>query len=194
MIPVLNPIPVPAEFEQRCRQAGNTWLIAHPSEARPRDYWSPFRHALADGFGNRCGYGGMWISSGTVDHFVSCDEDRQQSYEWSNYRYVEGWINSSKRAQRSVDLLDPFEVQAGWFEVDLPSLQMRLTAQVPDAVLARAQHTLTRLPLRDDERILRTRRAWLEAYERGAPLDLIRDKAPLIAEAIVRQNWPRQQS
>jgi len=93
----------------------------------------------------------MWISSGTVDHFVSCNEDRQQAYEWSNYRYVEGWFNSSKSKRLSSQLLDPF-----------------------------------------DERVLRQRRAWLEAYEQGAPLHIIEEKAPLIAAAIRRQNWPQR--
>jgi len=134
----------------------------------------------------------MWISSGTVDHFVSCNEDRQQAYEWSNYRYVEGWFNSSKSKRLSSQLLDPFEIQDGWFELDLPSLQLRLTDKVPPAVLARAQYTLVKLPLRDDERVLRQRRAWLEAYEQGAPLHIIEEKAPLIAAAIRRQNWPQR--
>jgi hypothetical protein len=141
---------------------------------------------------NRCGYGAMWISSGTVDHFVSCDEDRHMAYEWSNYRYVEGWLNSAKSKKLSGDLLDPFEVQDGWFEIELPSLQLKLTDAVPASVRARAEYTLKHLPLRDDERILRTRRAWLAAYEQGAPFWLIEEKAPLIAQAIQRHQWSQR--
>lgn len=191
MIPVPNPIPEPNDFDSKCRTRGKTWLGANPIK-RPKDFWSKFRHALAAGFTDRCGYCAMWISSGTVDHFVSCNEDRQQAYEWSNYRYVEGWFNSSKSKRLSSQLLDPFEIQDGWFELDLPSLQLRLTDRVPPAVLARAQYTLINLPLRDDERVLRQRRAWLEAYEQGAPLHIIEEKAPLIAAAIRRQNWPQR--
>ena len=33
---------------------------------------------------------------GTVDHFMSCHEDRSKAYEWRNYRYCAAWINSSK--------------------------------------------------------------------------------------------------
>lgn len=150
MIPVPNPIPEPNDFDSRCRIRGKAWLGANPIK-RPKDYWSTFRHALAAGFTDRCGYCAMWISSGTVDHFVSCNEDRQQAYEWSNYRYVEGWFNSSKSKRLSSQLLDPF-----------------------------------------DERVLRQRRAWLEAYEQGAPLHIIEEKAPLIAAAIRRQNWPQR--
>lgn len=189
MIPVPNPIAEPVKFNEQCRQKGLDWLAEHPDAQRPRDYWSPFRLDLAAGFCDRCGYGAMWISSGTVDHFISCDQDESLAYEWSNYRYVDGWINSSKGNKR--DLLDPFEVQDGWFEVDLPSLQLRLTDAIPPAQRERAESTLRNLPIRDDERILRQRRAWLEMYERGTPLAVIEHKAPLIAQAIRRHHWPQ---
>jgi hypothetical protein len=145
---------------------------------------------LAAGFVDRCGFGAMWVSSATVDHFVSCSEDRSRAYEWSNYRYVEGWLNSSKNKHPSASLLDPFEVENGWFEVDLPSLQLRLTEAVPVELRERAEFTLKNLPLRDDERVIRQRRAWLEMYEQGTPLAVIEPKAPLIAQAIRRQQWP----
>ncbi|WP_063673327.1 hypothetical protein [Dyella thiooxydans] len=188
MIPVANPIPEPDDFDAKCRTPGNAWLATHPT-GRPADKWSPFRLDLAAGFGERCGYGAMWISSGTVDHFVSCDEDRSKAYEWSNYRYVEGWFNSSKNKHASSSLLDPFEVQADWFEVVLPSLQLRLTDAVPPALQGRAEYTISKLPLRDDERVIKQRRAWLEMYEAGTPLAVIEKKAPLIAQAIRRQGW-----
>jgi hypothetical protein len=191
MIPVANPIPEPDGFDAECRVPGNAWLQVHRS-GRPSDKWSPFRLELAAGFGDRCGYGAMWISSGTVDHHVSCDEDPSKAYEWSNYRYIEGWLNSSKSKHPSSKLLDPFEVQLGWFEVDLPSLQLRLTDAVPLSARERAEYTLTRLPLRDDERVIRQRRAWLEMYEEGTPLAVIWRRAPLIAQAIRRHGWPQR--
>lgn len=48
----------------------------------------------------RCGYSAMFEPVGTVDHFVSVDEDMQLAYDWGNYRYASGWINSSKQMQR----------------------------------------------------------------------------------------------
>lgn len=191
MIPIPNPIAEPNDFDAACRIPGNAWLKIHKS-GRPTDRWSPFRLDLATGFSDRCGYGAMWISSGTVDHFTSCDEDRSKSYEWSNYRYVEGWFNSSKNKHPSTSLLDPFEVQAGWFEIDLPSLQLRLTEVVPPALRARAEYTLLKLPLRDDERVVKQRRAWLQMYEEGTPLAVIEKRAPLIAQAIRRHGWPQR--
>lgn len=172
----------------QARQRGQQWLETHPSDKRPVDYWSEFRDALAVGFRDRCGYGAMWIPSGTVDHFVSCNEDRTQAYEWSNYRYLDGWLNSSKSKKRSQDLLDPFEVGEGWFEIDLPSLQLKLTNAVPAEYRARAEQTLRNLPIRDDERLIKQRRAWYELYEQGElTLDGLRKKAPLIAAAVEKR-------
>ena len=34
---------------------------------------------------------------GTVDHFLSTDQRRDLAYEWTNYRYATGWLNSSKQ-------------------------------------------------------------------------------------------------
>ena len=185
MIPVSNPIPEPHGFEVECRRKGQAWLAANRSAKRPKDMWSPYRLALAAGFSDRCGYGAMWISSGTVDHFVCCSEDLQRAYEWANYRYIEGWINSSKKKIPSTDLLDPFEVKDGWFEIDLPSLQLKLTDAVPAQCRWRAEQTLKRLPLRDDERVIRQRRAWYALYQSGdLSLEGLRQKAPLIAAAV----------
>jgi hypothetical protein len=193
MIPVPNPIPEPIEFDVRCRQKGKRWIREKEGVAgRPPDYWSPFRFELAKGFSERCGYGAMWISSGTVDHHVSVHEDVSLAYEWDNYRYVEAWINSSKNRKEAAAVLDPFEVGEGWFRIELPSLQLTLTDRIPPEFQARAERTISSLPIQHDERILRTRRAWLEMYEQGAPLHLIQGKAPLIAEAIERENWEQR--
>lgn len=188
MIEVDSPIPEPKDFGTKCRQPGNTWLANNPDAARPKDLWSPFRPDLAAGFVDRCGYGGMWISSGTVDHFVSCDECDLLAYEWNNYRYIEGWINSSKKNKLSSDILDPFEVREGWFEIILPSLQLVATDAIPPAFKVRAANTLKHLPISHDERVLKTRRAWLAEYEQGRlTLEGLMVKAPLIAKAVLKR-------
>ena len=45
-----EPVPEPAEFHERARVPGAAWLANHPDAKRPRDYWSPFKGALAEGF------------------------------------------------------------------------------------------------------------------------------------------------
>ena len=102
----------------------------------------------------------------TVDHFLSFHNHRYLSYEWSNYRYVAGWLNSSKR---NLDdrLLDPFDVEDSWFEILLSSLQLVLMDKVPDDQRQKIEFTLKRLGLDDDERILRQREEWFRMYEQG---------------------------
>ena len=180
--------PEPADFDAKCRQKGLEWLRKNPKDARkakrPKDFWSSFRPVLADRFANLCAYGAMYEPVGTVDHLRPVSADETLAYEWRNYRYASGWINSSKNRCEAV--LDPLEVQPGWFEVLLPSLQLVARKdRIPPELHALVDETLQRLHLCDDERIIRQRRQWLKLYEQG-PLawEGLHQMAPLIAEAV----------
>ena len=178
-------VPEPRDFDGCARIPGNAWLATHPDTKRPRDFWSPFKSDLATGFCDLCAYSAIYEPVGTVDHFVSCDEDRSKAYEWDNYRYSSGWINSSKKNELSSKLLDPFTVGHGWFEIILPSLQLRVTDSVPRGLRVRAEYTLKRLHLIHDERVLRQRGVWYRMYLCGElTLSGLRKKAPLIAAAV----------
>jgi hypothetical protein len=178
------PVAKPEGFIE-AEERGAGWLADNPDAKRPYAYWSPFRAHLAEGFGQLCAYGAMYEPVGTVDHFVSWDEDRSKAYAWDNYRFASQWINSSKQKLRSHELIDPFRVEDAWFEILLPSLQLVASAAVPDALRPRVETMLTRLHLRDDERILRQRREWYRMYqENELTLEGLRKKAPLIARAV----------
>jgi len=142
--------------------------------------------ALADGFNELCGYGAMYEPSGTVDHFISIKEARCFAYEWENYRFASQWLNSSKQTRRPNQpaVLDPYEVQDGWFEISLPDLQLMVSDQIPPEFRARAEYTLERLHLRNDERILRQRRHWMAEYERSGDIGILDRNAPLLARAV----------
>jgi hypothetical protein len=190
-------VPPPAEppdFDQNIRQPGRVWLESHldengslPAGKRPPDRWTAVRSQLADGFQQRCGYLAMYIPEGTVDHYRSCQNHPNLAYEWSNYRYVSGAINASK-GTLDEQVLDPFEVQDDWFEILLPSLQLVLTDAVPAEQRQRAEFTLQHLRLRDDEQVIRQRRAWHELYEmQDISLPGLEKVAPLIARAVRKQ-------
>jgi hypothetical protein len=184
-----NPPPEPADFDVKARQPGNNWLANNPDpKKRPRDYWSKhFKSYLADGFSNLCGYSVMYESVGTVDHYLCCENHRHLAYEWSNYRFSSSWINSSKGTLDN-QVLDPFEVEDGWFEIVLPSLELILTDAVPPEKRQKAEFTLERLHLRDNERVLRQREEWYKMYKDGdLTLTGLEKKAPLIARAIKKQ-------
>lgn len=181
-------VPEPPAFDKEAREPGREWLEKNPDAKRPKDYWSPFKPELADGFGNLCGYAAMYEPVGTVDHFVPVQGkggDKTLAYEWTNYRFASGWVNSSKK---TAAVLDPFEVEDGWFEILLPSLQLVVTDAVPASHREKAAYTLKRLHLSHDERVMRQRREWYRMYQDGdLTLDGLRKKAPLIARAIDKQ-------
>jgi hypothetical protein len=170
----------PPGFEERAEQAGAAWAAANPNAKRPKDYWSAFRPVLADGFRQLCAYSAMYEPVGTVDHFVSWNEDRARAYEWSNYRFASGWLNSSKQSVLSAEIIDPFTVEDGWFEILLPSLQLVPSPSVPEHQRARVTFVLERLHLGHDERVVRQRREWYRMYQDGElTLDGLAKKAPL---------------
>lgn len=183
MIPVAR-VREPAGFDKACRKRGAAWLAANPSVKRPKDLWSPFRPKLRSGFGNRCGYAAMYVAVGSIDHYQSTKHRRDLAYEWKNYRFIDEWVNKSKQTIDQA-VLDPYEVRDGWFEIQLPSLQLVVTSKVPAKHRARAEFTLKRLHLRDDERVIRQRDAWYQMFKDGKlTLDGLAEVAPLIAAAV----------
>lgn len=181
-------LPKPVGFEE-VERAGATWLGAPPNErAKKRpSLWRKYADELARGFRYLCAYSALYVPNGEVDHFVSEHEDPSRLYDWSNYRYANGWINKSKQALRSEQLLDPFEVDDAWFEIVLPSLQLVLTDACPPTVRGRAEFMLTRLGLGNDERVMKQRREWYRMFvEDELTLDGLAKKAPLIARAVAK--------
>lgn len=174
----------PSRFDRDCRRPGNRWLDANPGR-RPKALWAPFTAALAEGFQQRCGYSAVLIQNGTVDHFLSWKNRPELTYEWSNYRYADHRLNAKKQ---NIDdaIVDPYEVGDDWFEILLPSLQMRVTDRVPSRMRKRAELTLRRLGLDHDERIVAYRAEWWRLFHCGLPLENMREAAPLLARAIER--------
>ena len=168
----------PPSFHEEARKPGNQWLDNNPDAKRPRDFWSRFKIDLAEGFRNLCAYTVTHEPIGTVDHFISFHQDKSLAYEWDNYRFASGWINSSKKTADDL-ILDPFEVEDDWFEIHLPSLQMRLTGNIPEEYRAKAEYTLKRLHLQNDPRVIRPRRIWYQMYqEKKLNLEGLREVAP----------------
>jgi hypothetical protein len=128
MIPVAK-VAKPAGYD-KVKLQGDALLLANRSK-RPKDLWSPFLPYLAEGFAHLCGYAAMLDpTGGTVDHYLSWKHHPDLAYEWTNFRFVSFILNSSKRTADEA-VLDPYVVKSEWFEILLPSLQMRLTAKVP---------------------------------------------------------------
>ncbi|MBX9744052.1 MAG: hypothetical protein K2X08_02440, partial [Chlamydiales bacterium] len=139
----------PKNFDENVRQPGKNQPI---SNSRPRDLWTPFRPALAKGFKERCAYSAIEIYGGTVDHFLSFRHHPNLTYEWSNYRYCLGSINSRKRNLDEL-ILDPYEVKDGWFEIKIPGYLLKPTNKIPLKYAFLASETIRLLKLNGQDLI-----------------------------------------
>ena len=179
----------PAIFDKRCRKRGQAWLAKNPTYQRPYDYWTEFEPDLRDAFSGLCAYCAMRIMKGQVDHFrpvavLKEEGSHELAYEWNNFRYGEGVLNGKKWKHI---VLDPFEVQDGWFEVTLPDLQLRVTDAIPRQHRELEWFTIRQLGLRDSEVVVRYRREWFKMYQQGKlNLGGLREVAPLIDAAVQR--------
>ncbi len=182
-----DPPPEPEYFDEKVRTPGQRWLVTHLDDRRLPDYWKYCREDLAKGFYDLCGYLAVYLPYGTVDHYISINTNRNLAYEWSNYRYVTGSINSTKQTLDQ-DVLDPFEVQNDWFEVLLPSCELVMTDAIPESRQECADYTLKKLHLGRSEKAIRLRRKYYEMYkDEKITLEGLDELAPLIARAIRKQ-------
>jgi len=188
-----DPPQEPATFDADCRQPG----LLHLQQGGDywRDFWSEFRPDLAEGFNWLCGYSGVRLAKGTVDHYRAKGSKPSKSpnrpelaYDWSNYRFADSEINNGKRSERPGDplVLDPFEVQDGWFEIAIPSLRLKITNKLPAILEDRAKFTLDKLKLRDGSAIMRLRQDLYSSYVTGhVSISHVRQQMPLLAKALV---------
>lgn len=176
----------PATFEENVRTPGKEHLAKFLSPAALPPLWRQCQNELAIAFKHLCAYSAMRTQYGTVDHFLSTSKFPHRAYDWDNYRYADGAMNSRKG--NADQILDPFEVQDDWFEIHLPSLQLLPTAKIPSEYLERARFTLERLRLQDEEHIIQIRHEWLKMHREGLlPIEGLRKVAPLLARAVERE-------
>jgi hypothetical protein len=124
--------------------------------------------------------------SNTVEHFLPKDKYPKQAYEWDNYRLVSGMLNGRKRTRE--DVLDPFQVQNGWFVIDFPSLLVKPAPELAPGIAQSVQITVEILGLNDAGTCLQGREAYVRAYCSGEiDFPYLTKKAPFIALELQRQ-------
>lgn len=193
MIRVL-PQPEPSYFEDRIRQRGRRFLSTTPSPTerqwRDHSYWKECSRDLHERYGGICAYSCHWIAFDTgwrqVEHFKPKKEFPFLGYEWSNYRLVCGVLNGRKGTK---DILDPFEIEDGWFILSFPSLLVRASPDLEDELRERVEKTRDILGLNDEATCLRNRARYLEDYcHNRLPFDVLLRDAPFLAKELQRQN------
>jgi uncharacterized protein (TIGR02646 family) len=203
VIPV-EPRPEPPDFDARVRKPAREWLAQKGLPARgpaPKDvelppYWRACLDDLHRAYGGVCAYVSVYIEkvtgSRSVDHFIAKSTAIEDAYEWPNYRLACGIMNSRKRD--FADVLDPFEIAEGTFELDLVSGKISPGAALDADQRQKAQDTIDRLGLDDREcRDLRTKyfTAYLEGYISAHYLER---HCPFVWREVSRQKAFRKES
>ncbi len=159
-----------------------------PADAFPA-IWTEALPELLDAYGRICSYMGFYIErvtgAASVDHMLPKSLDWREVYEWRNYRLACSKMNSRKNDYR--DVLDPFEIEDGWFRMELVSYQVIPAAGLAEDIHQQVVDTIERLKLNDYD-CLQLREEYAMAFEQGdITLDYLRRRAPFLAREIAAQ-------
>ncbi len=114
------------------------------------DYWTQILKDLRSAYGHTCAYLGVRIENyelATVDHFKPKTKHPNLAYEWHNYRLALHQINRIKDVHE--DVLDPFDVEDGWFEMNRLTGELAPAESLDPELRARVKSTIKRLRLND---------------------------------------------
>lgn len=160
-----------------------------PSGSFP-DLWCEALPDLLTAYHRICAFTCLYIhritGAHSVDHMMPKSSRWQDVYEWSNYRLACASINGLKGVKSP---LDPFEVEDGWFELELVGYQVLPGAGVQEPLRTQIQATINDiLHLNDPDHCL-ARSEYAEEYlkPKGISLDFLERHAPFVARELRRQ-------
>lgn len=121
-----------------------------------------------------------------MDHFEPKSLKPELAYEWSNYRLASERLNSYKADSTAV--VDPFDVQAGWFELDFATFFVLAGTQLHVDVTNRIEETIRTLRLNSDDSLVRNRFEITKDYADGhVTLNYLQSRYPFIGSELIRQ-------
>jgi hypothetical protein len=182
--------PEPADFGASVRAPGQAFLrnVPHPTDAqfKKNNHWKHALPSLKTAYRSVCAYSSLWMPGAcTVDHFQPKSSHPHLAYEWGNYRLAHGTINRNKGD--SIDVLDPFHIQAGWFVLDFATLWVRPEPSSQAAIQAAVQRSIDILKLNDDMWV-QIRFELFRCYRTGeCTLAYLQRMYPFIGSEISRQ-------
>jgi hypothetical protein len=212
MIPV-TPAPPPEGFEAAVREPGLRALaelvgepppkrrragrsfkkIADRREDIPPDkltpYWTNALDDLLTAYQRICAYSCFRIHPVTgarsVDHMAPKSRAWDRVYEWSNYRLACVLLNARKRD--FTDVLDPCEVQDGWFELDPVGFLVLVAKGLPATTTQRVDSTIIRLGLNDPPFTDARERDWSNYIDGHVSFAVLLEESPFVAREFLRQ-------
>ena len=153
MIPVQQEPECP-EFDAEVRQRGKKFLDRKPSptsrDFKRHNYWTRAKPCLFNAY-RRCAYTSRLLrdaARAAVDHFLPKVDYPKKAYEWANYRLARPRLNESKGS--CVGIVDPFDVESGWFVMDCPSCLIQPGDNLDRRVRQQVEFTIDELDLNSD--------------------------------------------
>jgi len=190
--------PEPASFDVEVRQKGLAWLrkkkIAIDQPLPPKMAIEPYwRHCLEEmhaRYDGCCAYLAVFFErvtgGGSVDHFIAKSQRLDLTYEWSNYRLACSRMNSRKREYDQV--LDPFEIQNGWFHLEPVSGRIFPSPQLPEELQQAVKATIDRLGLDDAGNREMRARHYQEYREGFYTAEFLKKRSPFVWMELDRQD------
>ncbi|MCP4489649.1 MAG: hypothetical protein GY820_20390 [Gammaproteobacteria bacterium] len=182
--------PEPGNFDSEVRQPGANFLEkkANNPQLKFKNLWKKVSRDLHAAYGGICAYTCMYIlPPGSVDHFFPKSAHPDLAYEWSNYRLASQRVNQHKGD--STEVIDPFNVQAGWFVLDFPSCLVRSGENLSALVREQVENTIRILKLNDDDTLVQERCDMMVMYTDGeVEIGFLARRYPFLADEIHRQN------
>lgn len=157
-----------------------------PAEKLP-DYWVGALDDLMAAYHQICAYSCFRIHPVTgarsADHFAPKSRRWQDVYRWANYRLCCSRLNARKNDFG--DVLDPFAIHSGWFQIELLGFQVIPDPTLPQTTRDAIQATIDRLGLNDfkADREKDAERYWA----RDISLRILKEESPFVAEELRRQ-------
>lgn len=148
------------DFDIEVRQPGLAFLARTPrptsAEFGKRSYWTKARSHLHAAYLGQCAYTTMYlVDGGTIDHFLPKTTHPHLAYEWDNYRLARQKVNGRKG--NTEEVVDPFEVEPGWFVLHMPSCLVRAGSGLDHVVRKRVNATINILQLNADDLLVQER-------------------------------------
>jgi len=122
----------------------------------------------------------------SVDHFQPKSTHPNLAYEWNNFRLAHPKVNGYKADKTG--LLDPFNIQPGWFILDFANCHVKPNPATSKAVQDSVTHTIKELKLNLDDSLVQTRFTIVRNYSKNhCDLDFLEGYYPFIAAELKRQ-------
>jgi uncharacterized protein (TIGR02646 family) len=166
--------PPPSGFYRNVREPARRWLKDSnmplsgpvPKDRELKAFWTECLDDLYAAYDGVCAYVSIRINRVTgarsTDHFIAKSSAIEHAYRWSNYRLACQKMNSRKGTFDA--LLDPFEIGERTFVLNLLDGSIKPSPDLDEETRKRAQDTIDRLGLDDEEDCRRQRREYLTNY------------------------------